>query len=203
MTVAPRVLIWLRLACAPLILIAALLEWPGIALVAIAAVALVTDYFDGVIARRLGVDTAALRHFDSQVDTVFYCAAGIGLFIRFPNVWHEFHVGIFVLLAFEFGRMLFEWLKFGRPAAYHMWSAKLWGLVMLFGFGEVALSGRGGPLLLAVVVIGIYTNIEGMVASLILREPHHDVPTWWHAVRIAQTRGTAGGSGIASGGGLS
>lgn len=185
---APQLLIYTRLCCAPLILLAALVAWPGEVLVAIAAIALLTDYFDGVIARRIGIDTAALRHLDSRVDTVFYFAAGVGLFIRFPGTWREFHVGVVVLLLFELARVLFEWRRFGRPAAYHMWSAKLWGVTMLLGFGEVALTGDGGPLLIAAIVIGIYTNIEGMVASAILREPHHDVPTWWHAVRIAHDR---------------
>ena len=183
----PRWLIYTRLACAPLVLAAALLGWPGTSLVAIAAVALATDYFDGVIARRLGTDSAELRQLDSHVDTVFYFAAGIALFLRFPGVWREFRVGIGLLIAFETGRMLFEWRKFGRPAAYHMWSAKLWGLVMMAGFAEVALTGRGGPLLLATIVIGIYANIEGMIASSVLRTRQHDVPTWWHAVRIARS----------------
>lgn len=185
MNAIPWGLIYIRLACAPLVLIAAFAGWPGSTLIAIATLALLTDYFDGVIARQLHIDTAELRHFDSRADTVFYFAAGIGLFVRFPVVWRDFHSGIELLLLFEAGRMLFEWRKFGRPAAYHMWSAKLWGLAMLAGFIEVALGG-GGPLLLAAIVIGIYTNIEGLTASVLLKQPHHDVPTWWHAVRIAR-----------------
>lgn len=177
----PRLLIWIRLAAAPVIFIASAFQASGVVLVSIAGLALLTDYFDGVIARRLGLDTPELRHFDSRVDMVFYFAAGIGLFVRFPDLWRDFDVGIIVLLAFEVGRMLFEWRKFGRPAAYHMWSAKLWGLVMLAGYAEVALTGRGGPLLLATIWLGVYTNIEGMIASLIFSEPHHDVPTWLHA----------------------
>ena len=185
MNAVPRGLIWTRLACAPLILFAAFTGWPGAMLIAIASFALLTDYFDGVIARRLQIDTAELRHFDSRADAVFYVAAGLGLFVRFPAAWQAFHSGIALLIVCEAGRMLFEWQKFGRPAAYHMWSAKLWGLAMLTGFIEVALGG-GGPMLLAAIVTGIYTNIEGMIASVMLKAPHHDVPTWWHAVRIAR-----------------
>jgi phosphatidylglycerophosphate synthase len=181
----PRGLIYLRLACAPFVLVAAVSGWPGTTLIAIATLALLTDYFDGVVARRLHIDTAALRHFDSQADTVFYFAAGVGLFVRFPDAWRATRIGIGALIVAEVSRMVFEWRKFGRPAAYHMWSAKLWGVVMLAAFIDVALGG-GGPLLLAAIVLGIYTNIEGMLASLILSEAHHDVPTWWHALRIAR-----------------
>ncbi len=192
MTRIPNWLIGLRLACAPLILLVALLGWPGRVLAAIAVVALVSDYFDGAIARRLGVDTPRLRHRDSQVDTLFYFAAGVGLFVRFPDVWREYRSGVTVLLAAEIGRLLFEWWKFGRTAAYHMWSAKLWGVAMLLGFGEVTLTGRGGPALVAAIALGVLTNIEGGVASLLFKEWHHDVPSLWHAVRLERTVARAG-----------
>jgi len=181
----PRLLIYARLACAPLVLFAAFSGWPGSSLIGIAAAALISDYFDGVIARRLHIDTAALRHFDSQADTVFYFAAGIALFVRFPEAWHDFRYGIATLVFVEVDRMIFEWRKFGRPAAYHMWSAKLWGVAMLAGFIEVALGG-GGPFMQAAIVLGITTNIEGLFASVVLKEPHHDVPTAWHAFRISR-----------------
>ena len=190
MNAVPRLLIYTRLACAPLVLFAAFAGWSGISLMVIAAVALLTDYFDGVIARQLRIDTAALRHFDSQADTVFYFAAGIALFVRFPGAWHAFRYGIGALVLVELGRMIFEWRKFGRPAAYHMWSAKLWGVSMLAGFIEVALGG-GGRFLFAAIALGYLTNIEGLVASIVLREPHHDVATAWHAIRIAR-RGATG-----------
>ena len=131
------------------------------------------------------IDTAALRHFDSQADTVFYFAAGIALFVRFPEAWHDFRYAIAILVVVELARMIFEWRKFGRPAAYHMWSAKVWGVSMLAGFVEVAL-GSGGPFMIAAIAVGCLTNIEGFVASVVLRTPHHDVPTAWHALRITR-----------------
>jgi flavin-dependent dehydrogenase len=91
------------------------------------------------------------------------------------------------------GRMLLEWRKFGRTAAYHMWSAKLWGVAMLAGFGEVTLTDRGGPLLIAAIVLGVLTNVEGTAASLLFREWHHDVPSFWHAMRLARAAPVVGG----------
>jgi phosphatidylglycerophosphate synthase len=183
-SLVPYALIALRLTCAPLVLVAAFLGWPGKLLAAIALVALLSDYFDGAIARHLGTDTPRMRLLDSQVDTVFYFAAGIGMFVRFPDVWRAYRPGIAALLVVEIGRMLFEWRKFGRTAAYHMWSAKLWGVAMLLGFGEVTLTGRGGPLLVAAIALGVLTNLEGGAASILFREWRHDVPSLWHAVRL-------------------
>jgi CDP-diacylglycerol--glycerol-3-phosphate 3-phosphatidyltransferase len=188
MTRLPWALIGLRLACAPLILMAAVLRWPGSTLFAIAAVALLSDVFDGMVARRLGVDTAPMRQLDSRADTVCYLAAGASLMLRFPDIWRHYRIGVIVLVVLDLGRMTFEWRKFGRSAAYHMWSAKVWGIAMLLGFGEVMLTGRAGPLFLAAIVTGVVTNIEGAVASLVLREWHHDVPSLWHAMRLERSR---------------
>jgi CDP-diacylglycerol--glycerol-3-phosphate 3-phosphatidyltransferase len=186
--VIPFALVGVRLACAPLIIVAALLGWAGVVLAAVAAVALVTDYLDGAIARRLGTDTPRLRLMDSQVDTLFYFAAAFAMFQRFPDVWHAWRSGVGVLLVVEVGRMLFELRKFGRTAAYHMWSAKAWGVAMLLGFGEVTLTGRGGPLLAAAIGLGVLTNLEGFAASVLLRSWHHDVPSLWHAARLERPR---------------
>jgi CDP-diacylglycerol---glycerol-3-phosphate 3-phosphatidyltransferase len=180
----PWALIILRLACAPVILVAAWYGWPGSTLFAIAVVALLTDVFDGIIARRLGIDVECLRQTDSSVDTIFYFAAGAALLLRFPDVWRHYWGGIAGLVIVELGRMAFEWRKFGRVAAYHMLSAKAWGVAMLLGFGEVTLTGRAGPLFTAAIVIGVIQNIEGLSASMLLREWHHDVPSVWHAMRL-------------------
>jgi len=47
----------------------------GVVFAGVVLVAFVSDYFDGVIARRLGVASAELRHFDSRADLVFYATA--------------------------------------------------------------------------------------------------------------------------------
>lgn len=180
----PWALIILRLAFAPVIMAAAVLGWPGSTLFAIAGLALLSDLFDGMIARRLRIDTERIRRLDSRVDTLFYFAAGAALLLRFPEVWYHYRSGIIGLVIVELVRVAFEWRKFGRAAAYHMWSAKVWGIAMLLGFGEVTLRGRAGVLFVAAIVIGVVTNIEGLVASMLFREWHHDVPSFWHAVKL-------------------
>lgn len=184
MKVLPWLLIGVRLLFAPVIIVAALMGWRGSTLFAIAAVAMLSDLFDGVIARKLRLDTERIRQVDSRVDTVFYFAAGAALLYRFPNVWHQYEFWIVALAIVELGRMAFEWRKFGRAAAYHMWSAKAWGLAMLLGFGEVTLKGHAGALFILALALGFVANIEGLAASILFREWHYDVATYWHAVRL-------------------
>jgi CDP-diacylglycerol--glycerol-3-phosphate 3-phosphatidyltransferase len=191
--VLPWLLIAVRLLFAPVIIFAALMGWRGSTLFAIAAMAMLSDLFDGVIARKLRLDTERIRQVDSRVDTVFYFAAGAALLYRFPNVWYQYRFWIVALAIVELGRMAFEWQKFGRAAAYHMWSAKAWGLAMLLGFGEVTLKGHAGVLFILALVLGFVTNIEGLAASILFRHWRYDVATFWHAVRIERQLRSAQG----------
>src|SRR5262249_11229318 len=100
---APWMLSGLRAVLAPGVLVMAVLGAAGAWMIAVAALALVSDYFDGVVARAMGVDTDGLRAWDSRVDTLFYFAAGIALFVRFPVAWHEAGQGVAILVAVELG----------------------------------------------------------------------------------------------------
>ena len=77
-----------------------------------------------------------------------------------------------------------EHVKFGRLAAYHMWSAKVWGATLLLGFAEVYLASEAGPLFSLAIGAGIVANLEGLAASLILPNWCYDVPSAFHALAI-------------------
>lgn len=187
----PHALLALRLLCAPGIGLAYACGAPGWVLVAILAVAFLSDVFDGIAARRLGLATATLRRADSLIDTVFYIAATAVLLLHAPSVLATHAVGIGVLLGLEGLRFVVERLKFGRVAAYHMWSAKAWGVALLLGFAEVYLTGAAGPFFTAAVALGIITDLEGLAASLVFSSWHHDVPSVLHAVRLERTERAA------------
>jgi phosphatidylglycerophosphate synthase len=180
----PTALLVLRAVAAPAVLGAEAAGAPGIILAAIVAVAFVSDVFDGIIARRLGVATDSLRSADSIVDTLFYVCAVIALFLRAPAVIDANRVGIAIIVALEVTRQLVERLKFGKMAAYHMWSAKLWGITLFLGFSEVFVKRATGPLFELAIVVGIIADIEGLAASILLSQWHRDVPTLVHAARI-------------------
>ena len=67
----PWGLIVLRAVACPLIVIGAWRGWPGGWLGAIVVMALLSDIYDGVLARRWGNETARLRVSDSVTDTFF------------------------------------------------------------------------------------------------------------------------------------
>ena len=75
----PWVLIALRALGCPLIAVGAWRGWAGGWLGVIVVVALVSDIYDGILARRSGGETAGLRMSDSVADTIFLSWSGLGL----------------------------------------------------------------------------------------------------------------------------
>ncbi len=191
----PVILVAIRAASGPGLILA---EWCGASgrmLAAMVGLAFLSDVFDGILARRLGVASVALRRADSVVDAVFYVSASLALLRRAPVVLERNALGMVILVVLELSRALLERTRYGRVASYHMWSAKAWGICLWLGFSEAFLTGAPGPLFRTAVVAGILADLEGLSASVVLSRWHHDVPTVWHAVRIEQaTGGTEGGT---------
>jgi phosphatidylglycerophosphate synthase len=71
----PIALTALRFALGPVVLALAFYRPVPNAFAACLLLAVFSDYFDGVIARRLGIATPNLRRLDSLADSVFYISA--------------------------------------------------------------------------------------------------------------------------------
>jgi len=177
-----------RAALGPVLLACAWNGAGGWLLAALVGVHTAIDVADGVVARRLGVATPAMRRADSAIDTWFYLWVAGAMWRRAPGALlsHAWLLG--ALLASEVTRHAFDQWKYGRSAAYHMWSAKLWGVSLFAGCGEVLVRGAAGPLFVAALALGLLTNVEGLGASLVLPDWEHDVPTFWHARALAARR---------------
>ncbi len=90
-------------------------------------IGLVSDICDGVLARKLGTATLALRRFDSNCDTVFYGGALIALVWLHGDVlrsWLPEIAGYFGVTAL---RHCVDWFRYRAQPSYHMYSDKLWG----------------------------------------------------------------------------
>jgi phosphatidylglycerophosphate synthase len=174
----------LRLLLAPVLVWLVYAGAPGLVFASVVLVAFVSDYFDGVIARRLGVASAALRHFDSRADLVFYATAAWAVWRLHPDVVRSVAIPALVVVGLDVVRHIFDFAKFGRDVAYHAWTSKVWGLslalalVLLMGFGI------SSPFVGITVILGLIAQIEGLLISVALPVWTHDVPTLIHALRI-------------------
>jgi len=174
----------LRLLLAPVLVWLVYANAPGVVFASVVLVAFVSDYFDGVIARGLGIASAELRHFDSRADLVFYATAAWAVWRLHPDVVRSVAIPGLVVIGLDVVRHIFDFAKFGRDVAYHAWSSKVWGLslalalVLLMGFGI------SQPFVGIAVILGLIAQIEGLLISVALPVWTHDVPTLIHALRI-------------------
>lgn len=192
MRTLPAALVALRLALGPLMLAAGLVGPRPRLFGACLLVAFLSDWLDGVIARRLGVATERLRRMDSIADSVFYvCALGVAWLQAREELRPHLPL-LCVLLALELARYAYDARKFRREASYHMWSAKLWGVLLFVGMWSLLVERSGGwPVALA-IGWGILSDLEGLAISMVLPEARTDVPSLAHALRM---RRAAGGRG--------
>ena len=161
-----------RAALGPVMVLGAACGWNGIAMAGMVVAALVSDIFDGVLARRWSCDTAAVRLLDTIADTFFYLCAGCALWLARPEVWRTNAILLAVLVGMEVFRIGFDCVKYGKMASYHSYVAKMWGLIL--ATAVVAAFARGGSGWIMTVALGwgVLCQLEGLAMSLMLREWH-------------------------------
>jgi CDP-diacylglycerol--glycerol-3-phosphate 3-phosphatidyltransferase len=163
---------------------------PGIVIAFVILLAFVSDILDGVVARRLRVATARLRHLDSRVDLVFYATAAWAVWKLHPAVVKTVAIPALIVVALDVTRHVFDFLKFGRDVAYHAWSSKVWGLFLATSLMLLTGFGMAQPFVWLAVISGLIAQVEGLVISVILPRWTHDVPSFLHALKIRNnTRG--------------
>jgi phosphatidylglycerophosphate synthase len=180
----PQLLLWSRFVIAVILLIDASDGktdfWFSIGLI----YAIVSDFFDGVIARRLGVATNGLRRWDSFIDSFLIIAVALSVFLAHPQVFQEYQSGFLVFFSLYFLSVIIPWIKFRNLPAYHAYSAKLAGLVMAFAMIWLFAFGPSKILLWGAFVFGSLSHVERIIIALILPEQREDVAGFWVANEI-------------------
>jgi CDP-diacylglycerol--glycerol-3-phosphate 3-phosphatidyltransferase len=170
----------------PVLIAGTACSWNGFALAGIVVAALVSDIYDGVLARRWRCDTARVRLFDSMADTVFYLCTAVALWVSQPRLWRSYGGLLVALLVLEAARFAFDFAKFGKPASYHTYLAKAWGLVMAIAVIGVFALDRSNVFVPAALVLGILCDLEGLAMSLVIPVWRKDIKTLlaaWHLRR--------------------
>ncbi len=143
-----------------------------------------SDIFDGIIARRLGISTAKLRQADSWADVCLYLGITVCVWRVQPQVFTQFQTPLLVLLMVQLIWWFVNLLKYGQPASYHTYSAKIWGITLLLA--TIALFGfhYTGIFLWLAILVGIFHTIEEIAMTLILPHWTHDVLSLSHAWQL-------------------
>ena len=141
---------------------------------------LLSDIADGMIAHRMGVTTLALRRFDTRADLVFYGYAVIAALVNtaFPLArllpWLIAYLSLFV------ARNFVDYLRYRASPSYHMWSGKLWSIILFVHLVLLFCGTLAFFLLPLAFALYAINAVEGIIASLVLPQPCRDIPSLWH-----------------------
>ena len=96
----PWLLVLFRIASGPA-MIALAFAGHGVACAVLLSLGVLSDIFDGIIARRLGVATPALRTWDSRADVAFWLCAVIAVAVLRPGLVPALWPAAAVIAALE------------------------------------------------------------------------------------------------------
>ena len=186
----PVTLICLRLLAGAVILLLALFNAPSYSAWAVGlfSFGLLSDIFDGIIARKLGVSNERLRRLDSTADQVFWLTVAASVFVRYPSFFYDHALQLLLLIAAEAMAYLVCFLKFRKEVATHAIASKIWTLVLFACMAELMVSGTSGILFQLSFYAGLVTRLEIIAIIFLLREWTNDVPSVYHAVLLRQGR---------------
>lgn len=182
----PITLIYSRLIIGIYILISSFFNFPyfGITAAILLFVGLLTDIFDGIIARKLNVSSEKLRRMDSNIDQVFYSCVVIATFIHCPEFFKTNWMKIGILIGVEALAYLICYLKFKKEIAFHSYGAKLWSIFLFILLAQILLSCQSHIIFDITLYLGIITRLEIIAIVLILKKWVNDVPTFYHAIQL-------------------
>lgn len=149
---------------------------------------LLTDVFDGIIARKLEVSTEKLRRLDSFVDQIFWLLILISTCISCPEFLADHYIELLIILGVEALTYLISYVRFKKEVATHAIASKFWALTILASIIQIMLSCNAGILFQFAFYFGIATRLEIILILIIIRNWYNDVPSLYHAVQLRKGR---------------
>lgn len=175
----PIILIYSRIFFAIIILVLGLgrienyREWISFLMV----IGLITDVFDGIIARSLKISTEKLRILDSNVDQVFWLAVIGTIFYLNLDFILENILWISVILGLEILAYVISYTRFKRTIATHSILAKFWTISLVVFLVDLVLNSTSSVAFWICVGLGIISRIEIILIIIRLKNWTTDVPS--------------------------
>lgn len=139
-------------------------------------VGLLTDVFDGIIARQMGISSERIRVWDSNVDQFFWLAILSTIFyVRFTEIDTKL-TQITIITMLEVLAYAISISKFKKVVATHSILAKLWTVSLLIWVIELILF-RSNYTFSICFILGIISRIEILLIIKSLERWVTDVPS--------------------------
>jgi len=150
------------------------------------SVGLLTDVFDGIIARKLNISSEKLRRLDSGIDQIFFISVAVATYIQCPDFFKANLVKLIILGVFEASTYALSYIKFKKEIATHSIGAKIWTLTIFATLVEIMVHCESVVLFEICLWLGLATRLEILAIVFTLKKWTNDVPTIYHAVRLRQ-----------------
>ena len=184
-TKIPSFLVGLRFAIAPLLLLDALDGQTSIWFIAGYIIAVISDIFDGIIARRLKVSTIKLRQADSWADISLYVCIAISTWLIYPQIIIDFQIPLLLAVIAQLTLFTISLIKFRKFPSFHTYTAKIWGITLLIA--TVALFGFGySDTIWLAIILCLINSLEEIIMTLLLPQWQCDILSIFHAIDLRQ-----------------
>jgi CDP-diacylglycerol---glycerol-3-phosphate 3-phosphatidyltransferase len=171
----PFALTTLRLLLGPIALACALANINRYIYLPVLIVGTLSDIFDGILARRFGVATTALRRYDSITDIIYYLLILVVAWLLCKPVIVGNPLAISLILASEAATILVSFIRFKRYPATHSYLAKFYGLCLLAALIALLVFDASSWVLFVLVAVALVTNTEILVIHFLADSPPVDV----------------------------
>jgi CDP-diacylglycerol--glycerol-3-phosphate 3-phosphatidyltransferase len=180
----PNLLSTLRLASVPALLV---LAWNGhsVPFLVVFTCALLTDFFDGFLARRLRQESPLGARLDSWGDFAVYMATPLCAWWLWPDLVARETGYVITVIASFLLPVLVGFCKFRMLTSYHTWGAKLTAVLMSVSTFLLFAGGSPWPFRCSTVIL-VLAQLEEIAITLVMPELRSNIPTLWHALRLAK-----------------
>ena len=168
-----------RILLCPVLLVLALLQRPQWFLL-LFALALLTDFLDGFLARILKQKTDLGARLDSIADASLWIVVTPAVCMLWPTLVQR-EAGWILAAVFAFAVPgILGLIRYHQVSGYHTWSAKLSMAAMGISLLLLLMGFSPWPFRVAILIV-IWACVEETLMTVWLPAPRHDLPTAWHA----------------------
>ena len=183
----PNTLSLFRISCSPVILWFA---WNGEErpFLTFLTAALVSDFFDGAIARLLKHTTELGSKLDSFADFLLALAVLPCIWLLWPHLFDNELQYFMLILVGSFTQLACGYVKFGRTPSYHTWSSKSATLLLSASLLLLLYTQETSAPFRFSALLHVASTVESILITLLLPRWHYNVPSIWHALALPHAK---------------
>jgi CDP-diacylglycerol--glycerol-3-phosphate 3-phosphatidyltransferase len=182
----PGILLYSRLAMAFIIMFVSPAPEQNTTMVIVLMYAgILSDVFDGILARKLQAANDTFRIMDTVIDLVFYLSIVFFISKVSPASLSENLVPVCAIFTLEFLMYTVSLIRFRQLPSPHALLSKLWGIVLVVEFTLLLLDVKGIHFQLA-LMFGLIAHADRLLIYCLLKTWNRDIPSSYHAFLLRQ-----------------